>query len=51
MKGTILRITWSALILALTLGFVGCSDTSRNSIQKDLPTMATEDTEVCETAG
>lgn len=51
MKGAILKVTWSALILALTLGFVGCSDTGRNSIQKDLPTMTTEDTEVCETAG
>ncbi|MEG2017590.1 MAG: hypothetical protein RR128_03935 [Clostridium sp.] len=51
MKGTLLRVTWSALILALTLGVAGCSDTSRSSIKKDLHTMATEDTEVCETAG
>lgn len=51
MKGTILRFTWSALILALTLGCAGCSDKRGYNAQEELPTIANETTGVCETSG
>lgn len=51
MKGTILRFTWSALILALILGCAGCSDKRGDNAQEELPTIANEITEVCETYG